>query len=208
MVWRRTRRSTFLTATKPLNSFVSPSASRITSSSAIRPPAVWRINRSLALLSSTGRRARTGAAPARPLDFAPLRGEPHLGGLAYESSEICSICRRGRGRGRPGRHGPGGDRPGPGAGAAQDRRHGRLLRCLWRPHRRRGRGHADGHRGCRRQGARPPGRDPVGRPPDQARHRRPDRAPLVRRRRRQDDHRPRHLVGGAGRAQDHARKRA
>ena len=39
--------------------------------------------------------------------------------------------------------------------------------------RRRGRGHADGDRRCRRQGARPPGRDPVGRPSDQARHRRP-----------------------------------
>ena len=31
---------------------------------------------------------------------------------------------------------------------------------------------------------------------------------LVRRRRRQDDHRPRHLLGGAGRAQDQPRKRA
>ena len=45
---------------------------------------------------------------------------------------------------------------------------------------------------------RPLGRDPVGRPPDQARRRRRDRAQVVRRRRREDDHRPRHLVGRAG----------
>src|SRR5580704_19467242 len=121
MVWRRTRRSTFLTATKPANSFVSPSASRITSSSAIRPPAVWRINRSLALLSSTG------GERAPSLDFGPLRGEPQLGGLAYESWKFCPGGRRGRSRCRTCRLGPGGHCPRADAAAAQDRRHGRLL---------------------------------------------------------------------------------
>ena len=30
--------------------------------------------------------------PAPPLDFGPLRGEPQLGGRAYEVQEICAIC--------------------------------------------------------------------------------------------------------------------
>ena len=57
-------------------------------------------------------------------------------------------------------------------GAIQDRHHRGLLRRLCRHQPRPGRGHADGGRRFRRQGARPSDRGRLGRPPEQARRRR------------------------------------